>query len=59
MLPIDLKKWVEGYVDKNISEAMTKVDPNELTNIKIRIKELHKRIENVYKYYNKIIKDLK
>lgn len=59
--PMEVKDYVKNYVDETIKQAMstTHRDPNDLGNIKIKVKQLHKRIDATYNYYQNIIKELK
>lgn len=58
---MEVKDYVKNYVDETIKQAMstTHRDPNDLGNIKIKVKQLDKLIEKTFQYYQNIIKELK
>lgn len=59
--PYEMKNLINEYVDTNINQAIANSthNPDEIDNIQIRVKQLKKQIDMAYRYYKKIIKDLK
>lgn len=56
----ELKKFTKEWIEARIAEqkAKSELTPDELENIAIKEKQLDKKLDNYYKYYNNIIKSL-
>ncbi len=56
----ELKKFTKEWIEARIAEQKTKSEltPDELKNIELKEKQLDKKLDNYYRYYNDIIKSL-
>ena len=57
---IELKRFTKEWIEARIAEqkAKSELTPDELKNIELKEKQLDKKLDNYYRYYNNIIKSL-
>jgi len=55
---VDLKRFTKEWIEARIAEqkAKSELTPDEMQNIELKKKQLDKKLEEYYRYYNSIIK---